>query len=370
MHVIARMNVGGPAVEIAELMRGLDPTEFDQRLVTGWCADDEADYLDTQAPDVEATRIDGLGRSVRPTADALVFGRLIKEIRDFRPDIVHTHTAKAGVLGRLAAKASGTGTRIVHTHHGHLLHGYFGPRKTQAVIQAERYLSRITDRIITVGEKVRDDLLEAGIGRPDQYTVIRSGVRLGPLPDKAEARRELGLPEGPVIVSMIGRLTRIKRPDRFADVVEIVRDQGLDVHFLVAGGGDEEAGLRKRIQDRNLPVTMVGWRSDLERILGATDIVILTSDNEGIPLSLIEAGLAGLPVVASDVGAVREAVAGGVAGLVVPPQAAVLAVALKSLVEDGPRRRRMGARAVNSAATRFSPQSFQCQHRAAYDLVR
>jgi glycosyltransferase involved in cell wall biosynthesis len=370
MHIIARMNVGGPAVEIAELMRGLDPQQISQRLVTGYCDDDEADYLETQATDLSATRINGLGRSVKPTDDAFVLARLTSLIRSSRPDIVHTHTAKAGVLGRIAAKASGTGTKIIHTHHGHLLHGYFGPTKTQAVILVERNLAKMTDRIITVGEKVRDDLLEAGIGKYDKYTVIRSGVRLGLLPDKQSSRRELGLPDGPVIVSMIGRLTQIKRPDRLADVAEITKQRGLNVHFLVAGGGDQFQALRERVEINNLPVTMLGWRSDLERILAATDIVLLTSDNEGVPISLIQAALAELPVVATRVGAVSEVVPNGEGGRYADCDSIELADHLMQLAKSGNLRRSMGLRARAAALNRFSVVGFLENHSIEYQRQR
>lgn len=167
MHIIARMNVGGPAVEITEVMRGLDPDRFSQRLVTGYCAEDEADFLETQAPDVQATRIDGLGRSIRPTDDALVLSRAISVIRASRPDIVHTHTAKAGVLG-----GSRQGLRHGNQDHSH------PPRapppwllradQDQGPGACRAAFARITDRIITVGDRVRDDLLAAGIGRPEQ----------------------------------------------------------------------------------------------------------------------------------------------------------------------------------------------------------
>ncbi len=129
MRVIARMNVGGPAVQVSGLMRTLPSDEFDHRLYTGYCAEDEADYLDTQAPDVEAIRIEGLGRSIRPGDDARAFARLVREIRDFRPHIIHTHTAKAGVLGRSAAKVAGTGSALVHTFHGHSSTATSRPRR-------------------------------------------------------------------------------------------------------------------------------------------------------------------------------------------------------------------------------------------------
>jgi glycosyltransferase involved in cell wall biosynthesis len=366
LHIIARMNVGGPAVEIAELMRGLDPGVVSQRLVTGHCADGEADFLDTQSPDVAATRIDGLGRTIRPTDDALALGRLVGMIRASRPDIVHTHTAKAGVLGRVAALAAGTGARIVHTHHGHLLHGYFGPAKTRSVATVEQGLARVTDTMITVGARVRDDLLAAGIGRPEQYTVIRSGVRLGALPDRAVARRDLGIPDGPLVISMIGRVTRIKRPDRFADVVRIIRDWGLDVHVVVAGGGDEMPGLAARIAREDLPVTLVGWRSDLERILAATDVVVLTSDNEGTPLSLVQAGLAGVPAVATRVGSVPEVVEDGVSGVLCSPSAPAVAESLARVLRDPGLRSRLGAGARAKANRDFGMEPFLTGHIDVY----
>ncbi len=369
MHVIARMNVGGPAVEITELMRGLDPGRISQRLVTGHCGVDEADFLQTQAVDVSATRIEGLGRSIRPADDARALARLVQMIRASRPDIVHTHTAKAGVLGRVAAVIAGTGSGIVHTHHGHLLHGYFGPAKTAAVVRVERQLALVTERMVAVGVQVRDDLLEAGIGRPHQYSVIHSGVRPGPLPGRSEARRELGLPQGSAIVSMIGRLTHIKRPDRLADVAALLHAQGLDAHFVVAGGGDEQRTLSQRIEKEGLPITMLGWRSDLWRVLAATDVVLLTSDNEGTPLSLVQAGLAGVPAVATDVGSVSEVVESGVTGLLCSTSARELADALTVLIGDPELRSAMGTAAREKALLEFGVQAFLDQHAALYEAV-
>jgi glycosyltransferase involved in cell wall biosynthesis len=363
------MNVGGPAVEITELMRSMDPSLVSQRLVTGLCGADEADFLQTQARDVPATVIEGLGRSIRPADDVAALARLVSLIRVSRPDIVHTHTAKAGVLGRVAARAAGVGARVVHTHHGHLLHGYFGPRKTSVVVDVERVLARVTDRMITVGTTVRDDLLAAGVGRADQYVIVRSGVRIASLPEPRQARAELGIAPGPVVVSMIGRLTAIKRPDRFADVVRLVRGAGDDVRFVVAGGGEQEAALAERVRAENLPVTLLGWRSDLERVLAASDVILLTSDNEGTPLSLVQAGLARIPAVATDVGSVSEVVENGVTGLLSPPDAGALADAVLRVVRDSALRLRMGAAAREKAARDFGMPAFLEGHLAVYRSV-
>ena len=370
LRIIARMNVGGPAVEIAELMRGLDGTSFEQRLLTGSCAPDEADFLQTQAVDVPATRIEGLGRSIRAGGDLRAQAALVREVQRFQPHVIHTHTAKAGVLGRTAARLAGSSALVVHTHHGHLLHGYFGPAKTRAVIGVERTLSRITDRIITVGERVRDDLLNAGIGRPEQYDVIYSGVRIGQVPDSAKARAELGLDPGQQIVTMIGRLTGIKRPDRFLEAVRLLREPFPRAHFLVAGWGDLGAAMTEEIARDRLPVTMLGWRDDLERILAATDIVALTSDNEGTPLSLVQAGLAGRPAVATHVGAVGEVVTDQETGLLVAPDAPSVARALGALLDDPRRTALLGEAARQFARSRFDPASFIAAHERVYRRAR
>jgi hypothetical protein len=163
LRLIARMNVGGPALQVVALQRGLDPERFESRLLIGEPGEGEADYLQLRAPDVEATLVPGLGRSIRAAGDARALAAVIGEIRRFRPDIVHTHTAKAGVLGRIAAGVTRV-PHVVHTFHGHLLHGYFGAAGRRAVVTTERVLARRTDVLAAVGAQVRDDLLAAGIG--------------------------------------------------------------------------------------------------------------------------------------------------------------------------------------------------------------
>lgn len=360
------MNVGGPAVQISGLMRGIDPGEFNQVLVTGHCDTDEADYLDTQAPDVPATRIEGLGRAVRPTDDVMAIRQLARLIRDFEPDIIHTHTAKAGLVGRVAVQVARSQARVVHTYHGHLLHGYFSPAKTRAVIALERTLAKRTDRLVAVGFQVRDDLLAAGIGSLDQFTVIPPGLTLGTAPSREQARADLGIPGDTVVISMIGRLTGIKRVDRFADVVARIKQRSSNVTFLVAGEGSEAAGLGQRVSAETLQVRMLGWRSDVERLLAASDALVLTSDNEGTPLSLIQAALAGLPVVATNVGSVSEVVLDGETGLLCDTDSNAIAEALTQLIESPDRRRRMGARARRLAESRYGVSRLVADHEGLY----
>ena len=364
MNVIARMNVGGPAVLIASTMRGLNADEFDCRLVTGYCAEDEADYLLTQAPDISATRIDGLGRSIKPWADASSVAAVMSQMREFRPDIVHTHTAKAGVVGRTAARLVGRDIKVVHTYHGHLLHGYFSPAKTRVVTGLERSLAHVTNRLVSVAEQVRDDLLAAGIGRPSQHEVILPGVELDSLPPREEARAALGITGTGPVVTMMGRITGIKRPDRFAAAARLVAASHPDVTFAVAGAGDQADALAVQVSD--LPVRILGWRDDVETVLAASDGLVLTSDNEGTPLSLIQAGLAGIPVVATNVGAVRTVVDDSVTGVLCEPDPAAVAAALERLLGDPAAAVAMGARAREAMAERFGMGRMITEHENLY----
>ena len=367
MRVIARMNVGGPAVQVSGLMRHLPQDEFDQRLYTGWCAEDEADFLDTQAPDVEASRIEGLGRAIRPGDDARAFARLVAEIRRFRPHIVHTHTAKAGILGRTAARVAGVGSATVHTFHGHLLHGYFSPLKTRGVITLEATLARRTDRLVAVGPQVRDDLLAAGIGAQGQFAIIPPGLELPDGLPRSEAREGLGVPGDTPVISFIGRLAPIKRPDRFVEVARLLHETRPDVRFLVAGDGSEASFLRAAAD--TLPITVLGWRDDVHNVLAASDAVMLTSDNEGTPLSLIQAALAGLPVIAADVGSVPDVVVDGETGWLASPEPRQLAEATLDFLKRSTEAERRGREAQRRALRLYGVQRLAEDHARVYRQI-
>jgi len=341
MRVIARMNVGGPALQVTALMRGLDPDRFVQRLYVGRPGPDEGDYRRLRAPDVTVHEVPTLGRSIRPTDDLRTLAALTRAMREFQPDIVHTHTAKAGTLGRLAAIAAGVPARV-HTFHGHLLHGYFSPARTRILTGVERTLARRTSRLVAVGGRVRDELLAAGIGRADQYAVVPPGVSLPAGPNPADARAQLGLRASPPVVAIVGRVTAIKRPDRMLAVARAVRLSIPDAQFVVCGAGDQLASTMERAGADGLAMTFLGWRADVETVYAAADVVLLTSDNEGMPVSLIEAGLAGRPAVATDVGAVAEVVRPNVTGLLTRPDADELSRAVLRLLRDDDLRGAFG----------------------------
>ena len=366
MRIIARMNVGGPAVQVTGLMRGFNTTEFDHRLYTGYCAADEADYLETIATDVQAIRIDGFGRRLSLGGDVKAFISLISEIRSFKPHVVHTHTAKAGFLGRIASIISLQPSIRVHTFHGHLLNGYFGSFKRFLVVIAEKILAIFTGQLLAVGDKVRQDLLNAGIGKKEKFGLMPPGLVIKKLPTKGESLKSFGLSDSRLQCVFIGRITQIKRPDRFLDVVSEVKKRGIDLDFFMAGDGELLEGCRKRIADQKLPVTVLGWQSDIEKVLSAADIVLLTSDNEGTPLSLIQAGMAGLPVVTTNVGSVPEVVLDGVTGIITDLDVQEIANALEKLARDEALRERLGLAAQEFTLANFGVGRLVHDHEELY----
>jgi glycosyltransferase involved in cell wall biosynthesis len=370
MRIIARMNVGGPAVQVAGLMRGFNAIEFDHRLYTGFCAADEADYLESTANDVSAIRIVGFGRRVNLASDLRAFITLVKEIRDFKPQIIHTHTAKAGFLGRIASLISLQPSIRVHTFHGHLLNGYFGWFKRQLVIVAEKFLATFTHQLLAVGDKVRQDLLAVGIGSPKKFDLMPPGLEIGALPNRVESQEFYGLPRNTLHCAFIGRVTQIKRPDRFLDIVSEVKKRGINVDFFIAGDGELLEICRERIIRENLPVSILGWQSHIERLLSTADMLILTSDNEGTPLSLIQAGMAGLPVVATKVGSVSEVVLHDVTGIVTGLGIGEIADAIERLAKDKGLREELGSAAQKFTLDNFGVKRLVRDHEMMYKSLQ
>ncbi|MEV6859378.1 glycosyltransferase [Streptosporangium subroseum] len=369
MEIIARMNVGGPATQIAGLSERLDREEFDHRLYTGHVDAGEGDHFDLKGTKVQIHSIPGLGRSLRPLDDYRALIRLAAAMRSFRPHIVHTRTAKAGALGRVAAVLSGVGAARIHVFHGHLLNGYFSGSKRSVYIRSERILARMSDRLVTVGSQVRDELLDAGIGRPGQYVVIPPGVRIGPLPDRAAARLTLGIPLDAPVVAYVGRLTQVKRPDRFVATAHAVLRRLSDCRFVVCGGGELGEQVERSVEPIRHAFHFLGWRKDVETVYSAADVILLTSDNEGTPLTLIEAGMAGTPAVSTRVGSVAEVVKDGQTGLLTGTDADELAECTVRLLSDPELAHRMGGAARDWTRSSFDLERLVTDTEALYRLL-
>ena len=276
------------------------------------------------------------------------------------------HTAKAGFLGRMASIVSLQPSIRVHTFHGHLLNGYFGCLKRSLVVVVEKSLAIFTDQLLAVGNKVQQDLLQAGIGSREKFGLMPPGLSIGDLPIKSESRESLGLSANRLQCGFIGRVTQIKRPDRFLDVVSEIKQRGVNLDFFIAGDGELLETCRERIASGDLPVTILGWQSDIDKVLSAADIVLLTSDNEGTPLSLIQAGMAGLPVVTTNVGSVPDVVLDGVTGIITALDVKELANALEKLVKDKELRTKLGVSAQEFTLAHFGTQRLVYDHEKLY----
>ena len=360
MHVISRMNVGGPAVMIVNSIRMLDAHKFEQKLFAGECEPGEADYLQTQAQDIDAIFVKGLGRKINVKGDLHALISIMREIKKYQPDIIHTHASKAGMLGRAAAILARSEVKLVHTFHGHILSGYFGKYKTQVFVLLERILAKKTDVLVTVGLKVRDDLLLAKIGVLKKYKVIYPGVKVPEKFSKEIAREllEIEVPQGNIVCAYFGRVTKIKRPDRFLEVVRESQLKSLPVSFFMAGDGDQSNLTRLSIDNSNLDVRWLGWQGNVGLVLSAADVLIITSDNEGLPLSAIEAGMTSLPVISTNVGSIKEIIIDGKTGFIVERSIEDIVSKLKILTEDLTLITILGKSAQTRVQSHFSSEQY------------
>jgi glycosyltransferase involved in cell wall biosynthesis len=349
MQVIARLNIGGSAAHAILLTAGLDPARFESALVTGVEAADEGNMLDLAAQKgVQPLIIPQLGREINPLKDWVTLIKLYRLFRDLHPHIVHTHTAKAGTVGRLAACLAGVPI-VVHTFHGHVFHDYFGPLQTRVFIGIERFLASLSDRIVTVSEGQRREIAAYGVASLDKIAVVPLGFELDALLNceslRGQLRRELGIPEGMALVGTVARLTAIKNHRLFLEAAKLVLQAGQEAVFLIVGDGELRAELEAYVAELGLAerVIFTGWRCDLPRIYADLDVVALSSLNEGTPVSLIEAMAAAKPVVSTRVGGVSDVVLDKKSGyLVQSKDARGLARGILDLLQAPEKAREMG----------------------------
>ena len=237
------------------------------------------------------------------------------------------------------------------------------------MVSTERTLARRTTALVAVGQQLRDELVAAGIGRADQFTVVPPGVPLPEAPPRAEARAMFGIPADVPVVAFVARLTAVKRPDRFADVALRLHERLPDAHFVIAGEGELLADLEHRMRPLGDQATILGWRSDVQNVYGAADVAVLVSDNEGMPVSLIEAAACGVPAVTTDVGSASEVVEHDRTGIVVPADVTAVADALETLLRDRDRRAAMGTAAAARARERFSPDRLVTDITELYERI-
>ena len=342
LHVIARLNVGGTARYITQLANELPKHGIETLVATGYVQG--AEIEDESASSIKLVRIKSLGRSINPIKDHLAHRQLQAVIKEFKPDIIHSHTFKAGFIVR-ARKQS---VPVIHTFHGHLLDDpEFSGFKASVIAAVEKRLAKKTSKLVSVGQRVADELLELHVGEKAQYISIAPGVKELSITPRTDAMKNLGITDdGRPIIGWIARVTGVKNPMRVLEVARAIPN----AHFLIAGGGDLLDEVRAAAPTN---VTVLGW-ARAEDLLGVSDIVLSTSENEGMPVALIEAQLAGKPVVATDVGGVSEVIANHETGLITNRNAGSIAAAVNSLILDTQKRSQMCSVAASRARELFS----------------
>lgn len=372
--VITRLDVGGAQETAVGVAASVDPDRFDVVLLAG-AERRNAGYEDRlRAAGVPLVTVADLRGSLRPVSDVRALVRLVRVLRERRPDVVHTHSSKAGVLGRVAARLAGVPV-TVHTVHGWSFSaGMPGPARWVAVA-LERLLARRTTALVVVGESDRAAGLARGIGVPSSYHVIRSGVdvdrfRLTP-GRRAAIRTALGVPEGVPLVGTVGRLAAQKDPEAFVAMAHGVHRARPDARFVVVGDGPLRTAIEQAIAQQGLDgvVTLLGERDDVEQLLAALDVFVLTSRWEGLPRAVVEAMAAGVPVVASAVGCVADVVRHERTGLLVPAgDGPGFSAAVTRLLDDPTLRARLAA-AAQPMVDEFSATAMVAGHEALYEQL-
>ena len=357
LHVIARLNVGGTARYITQLANELPKHGIETFVATGFVQGAEVE--DPSAQTIDLIRIPSMGRSISPIKDHLARKQLEKIIAEVKPDIIHTHTFKAGYVIRMKKQT----IPVIHTFHGHLLDDpEFSGFKSKVIVEVERMLAKKSAKLVTVGRRVADELLEQKIGHRAQFVNIPPGVVAVNVTPKAQALKNLNLTgTGSPVVGWIARMTGVKNPMRALEVADALPD----THFVMAGGGDLLEEVKSKTPSN---VSVIGW-ADAADLFGASDIILSTSENEGMPVALIEAQLAGKPVVATDVGSVSEVILNHETGIVTNKNSGSIASAVGSLVLDKTTREEMGRLATARAQALFSVDRMINAHIELYKSI-
>ncbi len=388
LRIINRLNVGGPTFNAAILTRYLSP-EFETMLLSGMKDEDEesSEYI-LDDFHVKPIYIPNMRRSISPLKDYQSYTKICNIIKDFRPHIVHTHAAKAGTLGRLAGYACKVPV-VLHTFHGHVFHSYFGKAKTELFIKIERYLAKRCTRIIAISEIQKKELTDVyRICHEDKVVVIPLGFDLDKFSENRKEKRErfrkeFLLDEDEVAVGIIGRLVPIKNHSLFVDAFfRLKTASSKKIKAFIIGDGEERQNLEQLLTQKGLSftdfkskpikadVTFTSWRRDIDVVMTGLDIITLTSDNEGTPVSLIEAQAAGKPIATTNAGGVCDTVKPGFSAFVTPPgDAESLAHNLLQLSESLDLREKMGLEGMNFVSQKFHYQRLVEEMRNLYKTL-
>lgn len=387
LRIINRLNLGGPTFNVALLSKHLSPS-FETKIVAGMKEESEASsefILDKMG--LKPEYISNMYRSVNPVKDYAAYQEIKKIIQKYKPDIVHTHAAKSGALGRLAAKECGVPV-IVHTFHGHVFHSYFGALKTRFYLEVERYLAKHSSKIVAISPKQKKELSEDyQVCAPNHIEVVPLGFDLSKFQDnqidkRIDFRQKYQIADDEVAIAIVGRLVPIKNHPLFLNALkQLLNNSSQKIRAFIVGGGEESDNLQNLATDLNIPfttpenfhkapLTFTSWITDVDEVYAGVDIVALSSLNEGTPVSLIEAQAANKPIVTTNVGGVKD--------VVIPNQTALLSPSkcvesfannLQELVENSTLRNQMGQDGYQYVAEKYSYQRLTGDMAQLYDKL-
>ena len=365
VHVITRLNVGGAALHVLQLAHEQQQRGHDVIVVAGTLATGE-ESMEYAADELGVTvlKLPALQRELSPRRDVAAIHTVRGILRARRPDVLHTHSSKAGAAGRIAALVAGRGRprAIVHTYHGHVLSGYFSSSRERVFRLAERLLGRVTGALVAVSDEVRDDLVRFGVAPARRIAVVPYGFDL---PARSEAddvarvrtRTELGIGDDTFLVGWAGRLTPIKRPLDLVRTLSVLLDQGVDAQLVIVGDGEDRSAVEALAGELGVAerCRLVGFQQGMRAWYFAFDATLLTSANEGTPVVAIESLAAECPVVATRAGGTSTVVRDGESGFLESiGDTQALASRLGELARDGDRRRALGRRGAEDVRERFA----------------
>ncbi len=326
IRIQSRICIGGPSVHSEILSKYLDPERFETILIGGALEDGEKERVEElRRLSIQITTIAEMGREISLWSDIKALLKLYQIIYREKPDIVHTHTAKAGAIGRIAAWLAGVPI-IIHTFHGHVFHDYFGKVKTWLFIQFEQWLAKITTCIIVISRSQKYDIVtKFRISNKKKVITIPLGLELERFllidKDTFHLKNELGISRNEFLIGIVGRIVPIKNHELLLKVIKLLREQQLPVHLCIVGDGELRNELIQSAQEKNILnyTHFTGWRLDMEKIYSGMDLLALSSLNEGTPVAIIEAMASQVPVVATAVGGVPDLISDGETGLLSAP---------------------------------------------------
>jgi glycosyltransferase involved in cell wall biosynthesis len=361
LHIITRMNTGGPAVFLDHLTSAMKDLGTESTIAYGYCESNESDFTQNHKLSAQLFEIKSLHRSLSPLDDIKSFRSLRRLIKEIRPDLINTHTSKAGVLGRLAAKSVNKDLPVVHTFHGHLIYGYFARYKSWIFTVIEKIMGKYTDAAVAVTSETKRSLTNLGIGKNLIWKIIQIGI---------PTRNFKVNQEQSVVFNLlwIGRFTDIKNPQYAIEVIKYLSETSPN-NFSLTMVGEGELFSDIKTKAKNLPVTFTGWLTSPFESISSFDLLMITSKNEGLPLVMLEAANYGRPTISNNVGGISEFISNNQTGYLTEIDPKKMAIRIIEIASDKKSLRQIGLNANKLLNEKFSVTNMAENYKELYSQL-